>query len=284
MNDQAPGPLVVCPGVRLPDGRREVPIELWRGGGFRVHQQSGKRRNGPHQMGESPLNRLVSRGQRPGYCKRSYVKFIWNGLRGLGYSGGPGKGYLDVDQSSFGHPRKTMAKRPNRSPRRRGILRACEPPGVLTRADSDGALGGTMALTAREPDGEPTPGGTDSVGARLPLGTEGPCATGSRRVSPRGRPNGPNPAGTETPACRVGPRSRPQGGWGGAWFIPQSINHIKAVASADGWYLVLLLPGRPGILDNHSRARQHPTRSSVDLEHKTSQKGEPLGGRVSVPG
>ncbi len=36
-------------------------------GGFLVHLPSGKCRNGLHQLGASPLSRLVSRGPRPGH-------------------------------------------------------------------------------------------------------------------------------------------------------------------------------------------------------------------------
>ena len=44
-------------------------------GGFRDHPRPGKRRKGLHQLGVSPLNRLVSRGPRPGHSRLSYVKF-----------------------------------------------------------------------------------------------------------------------------------------------------------------------------------------------------------------
>ena len=50
-------------------------------GGFLLHSRSGRRGNGHHQMGESLLNRSVSRGPRPGYSQQSYVKLKW-GVRG----------------------------------------------------------------------------------------------------------------------------------------------------------------------------------------------------------
>jgi hypothetical protein len=47
-------------------------------GRFRIDPQSSKCRNELrlHQLGASPLNRLVIRGPRPGRCRQSYVKFI----------------------------------------------------------------------------------------------------------------------------------------------------------------------------------------------------------------
>jgi hypothetical protein len=54
-------------------------------GGFRAHPQPGNRRKGLHQLGVSPLNRLVSRGPRPGHSRPSYVKFTRLGRGRLGY-------------------------------------------------------------------------------------------------------------------------------------------------------------------------------------------------------
>jgi hypothetical protein len=54
-------------------------------GGFWAHPQPGNRRKGLHQLGVSPLNRLVSRGPRPGHSRPSYVKFIRLGRGRLGY-------------------------------------------------------------------------------------------------------------------------------------------------------------------------------------------------------
>jgi hypothetical protein len=46
-------------------------------GGFLLHSRFGRCGNGHHQMEESLLNRSVSRGPRPGYSQRSYVKLKW---------------------------------------------------------------------------------------------------------------------------------------------------------------------------------------------------------------
>jgi hypothetical protein len=54
-------------------------------GGFRAHLQPGNRREGLHRLGVSLLNRLVSRGPRPGHSRPSYVKFTRLGQRQLGY-------------------------------------------------------------------------------------------------------------------------------------------------------------------------------------------------------
>jgi hypothetical protein len=54
-------------------------------------------------------------------------------VRGLGYPSEPDLSNSEVYRSRPGHLRQIRSKRPGSSQRQRGVLMACEPPGVLTR-------------------------------------------------------------------------------------------------------------------------------------------------------
>jgi hypothetical protein len=118
-------------------------------GGFRAHPQQGNRREGRHRLGVSPPNGLVSHGPRPG-SRPSYVMFTRLGRGRLGYPRELGPEQIERPSEQLrtpavnkaqeaGHPLSTRPRRPIRSPRHGGELRARAPPGVLTCADPDGA-------------------------------------------------------------------------------------------------------------------------------------------------
>ena len=55
------------------------------------------------------------------------------GRKGLGYPSEPDLSDSEVYRSRPGHPRQIRPERPGSSQRQRGVLRACEPSGALTR-------------------------------------------------------------------------------------------------------------------------------------------------------
>jgi hypothetical protein len=82
--------------------------------------------------GESPemIGQLLA-ATRPLPAELRQVEM--GGLKGLGYLGEQGLRDSDVNRSRPGHQRQIRPERQGSSQYLRGVLRACEPPRVLTR-------------------------------------------------------------------------------------------------------------------------------------------------------